>query len=154
MPILVLIFVLLIAPSTLTSTGTTCLETRARATAGQNVNAEEAVLKVTREWLDAEERHDKATLQRIIADDFQGTAPGGNTIFKEDVIPQAGAEAGGLSISTSDMKARIFGDTAVVTSRGVQKSGEKRELRFTVVFTKRENQWQMVAGHLSAIPTK
>ena len=152
MPILVLIFVLLIGPSTFTSTGATCLETRARATAGQNVNAEEAVLKVTREWLDAEERHDRATLQRIIADDFQGTAPRGNIVFKEDVIPQPGASGGGLAITTSDMKARIFGDTAVVTAHGVQKGGEKRELRFTVVFIKRNNQWQMVAGHLSAVP--
>lgn len=152
MSILVLIFVLLIGPSTFTSTGATSLETRARATAGQNVNAEEAVLKVTREWLDAEERHDKATLQRIIADDFQGTTARGNTVLKEDIVPRAGAEAGSLSITTSDMKVRFFGDTAVVTAHGVQKSGEKRELRLTIIFTRRDNQWQMVGGHISAVP--
>ncbi|HUS10373.1 MAG TPA: nuclear transport factor 2 family protein [Pyrinomonadaceae bacterium] len=153
MPILVLIIVLLIGPSTLTSTGARCLETRANASAGQNVNAEEAVLKVTREWLDAEERHDRATLQRIIADDFEGTAARGNTVLKKDIVPQAGAEAGSLSISTSDMKVRFFGDTAVLTAHGVQKSGEKRELRLTIIFTKRDNQWQMVGGHISAVPT-
>jgi ketosteroid isomerase-like protein len=153
MSILILIFVLLIGPSTFTSTGATCLEMRFWATAGQNVNAEESVLKVTREWLDAEERHDKATLQRIIADDFQGTAARGNTVLKEDIVPRAGTEAGSLSINTSDMKVRFFGDTAVVTAHGVQKSGEKRELRLTIIFTKRDNQWQMVGGHISAVPT-
>ena len=112
---------------------------------------EQAVLQVTRDWLAAEERHDRTTLQRIIADDFEGTAPMGNKVFKDDVIPVEGSQ-GGLSITTSDVKARIFGDTAIVSASGVQKSGEKREVRFTVVFVKRENQWKMVAGHLSAVP--
>ena len=76
----------------------------------------------------------------------------GNTLFKEDVVPMEGTQSGGLSISTSELKARVFGDTAVVTARGVQKSGEKRELRFTIVFAKRDGRWQMVAGHLSTVP--
>lgn len=115
-------------------------------------STEEMVLQLTRDWLAAEERHDRATLKQIIADDFQGTAPRGNTVFKEDVLPIEGTQSGGLSITTSDLKARVFGDTAVVTARGEQKAGEKRQLRFTVVFTKRDNRWQMVAGHLSAVP--
>jgi ketosteroid isomerase-like protein len=145
-----LILMLFTAAAATAFTQTTS-ETAAKA-ANQNANAEQAVLKLTRDWLDAEERHDRATLQRIIADDFQGTAPRGNTVFKEDVVPEEGAQSGGLAISTSDLKARIFGDTAVVTARGVQKAGEKRELRFTVIFTKRDERWQMVAGHLSAVP--
>ena len=32
----------------------------------------------------------------------------------------------------------------------MQKAGEKREVRFTVVFVKRGTEWKMVAGHLSA----
>ena len=115
--------------------------------------SEETVLQITRDWLAAEERHDRSTLQRIIADDFEGTAPRGNTVFKEDVLPAEGSQ-GGLAITASNMKARVFGDTAVVTARGVQKSGEeKREVRFTVVFVKRGNDWKMVAGHLSAVPS-
>jgi len=113
--------------------------------------AEQAVLQITRDWLSAEERLDRPTLQRIIADDFEGTAPMGNTVFKDDVMPLEGSP-GGISMTTSEMKARVFGDTAVVTARGVQKAGEKRDVRFTVVFVKRENDWKMVAGHLSAVP--
>ena len=59
---------------------------------------------------------------------------------------------GGLAIQVTDLKARMFGDTSVVTGRGTPKEGEKRELRFTVVFAKRGEAWQMVAGHLSAVP--
>lgn len=118
----------------------------------QTPTVEDTILKLTREWLDAEERHDRATLQRIIADDFQGTGPMGDTVFKEDVIPIEGTQSGGLAITTSDVKARVFGDTAIVTAHGMQKAGEKRALRFTVVFARRNNVWQMVAGHLSAVP--
>lgn len=118
----------------------------------KTATAEEAVLQLTRDWLNAEERRDRAALKLIIADDFQGTAPRGNTVFKEDVLPAEGAESGGLAITTSDVKARVFGDTAIVTARGISKVGEKGELRFTVVFAKRDNRWQMVAGHLSTVP--
>ena len=120
-------------------------------TAGSNAAIEQMVLKLTRDWLEAEERHDRAALQRIIADDFQGTAPMGNTVFKEDVIPQEGTQRG-LSVNVPDLKARVFGDTVVVTGRGAQKSEEKREIRLTVVFARRNNSWQMVAAHLSAVP--
>ena len=113
--------------------------------------SEQAVLQLTRDWLAAEERHDRATLQRIIADDFEGIAPMGNRVFKDDVLPAEGS-TGGLAITTSEVKARVFGDTAVVTASGMQKGGEKRGVRFTVVFVKRSNEWKMVAGHLSAVP--
>lgn len=120
--------------------------------AGDQNATEESALQLTRDWLAAEERHDRATLQRIIADDFQGIAPRGNTVFKDDVLPAEGSQSGGLSISASDLKARVFGDTAVVTARGVQSFGEKREIRFTVVYAKRNDRWQMVAAHLSPVP--
>lgn len=140
-----LVFLLLAAAASVVFTQTKSAPKAAEQT------AEQAVLQLTNDWLAAEEHNDRATLQRIIADDFQGTAPFGNTVFKEDVIPEEGSQHG-LSITASEVKARVFGDTAVVTARGVSKVGEKGELRFTVVFTKRDNRWQMVAGHLSTVP--
>lgn len=123
----------------------------------QNNAAEQAVLKVTQEWLAAEERTDRATLNRIIADDFLGTGPRGTTVSKKDVIPQEGADAHGLRISGQDIKVRLFGDTAIVTGRGVPKTQapeERPEMRFTIVFMRRADSWKMVAGHLSAVPSE
>jgi ketosteroid isomerase-like protein len=118
----------------------------------QNNSAEQAVLKVTQEWLDAETRVDRAALTRIIADDFLGTGPGGTMVSKTDVIPREGVSHG-LNISGQDLKVRVFGDTAIVTGRGIPKGPPERpELRMTVVFVKRADRWQMVAGHLSAVP--
>ena len=117
-----------------------------------NNSAEQTVLKLTQEWLDAEDRVDRAALNRIIADDFLGTGPMGTTLSKTDVIPQEGSGGHGLAITGQDIKVRVFGDTAIVTGRGLSKVKDRPELRFTVVFVKRADRWQMVAGHLSAVP--
>ena len=119
---------------------------------------EQAVLQATQAWLDADERQDRATLDKLIADDFLGTAPRGRTVSKRDIIPEEGTTGGhGLSISAQDLKVRLLGDTAIVFGRGIPKTqerGPRPELRFTVVFSKRADRWQMVAAHLSPIPTE
>jgi ketosteroid isomerase-like protein len=117
-----------------------------------NSAAEQAVLKLTQEWLDAESKVDRSALNRIIADDFLGTGPRGTMVSKTDVIPREGPDAHGLAISGQDIKVRVFGDTAIVTGRGVPKVQAQPEIRITVVFVKRSDRWQMVAGHLSAVP--
>jgi ketosteroid isomerase-like protein len=122
-----------------------------------NNSVEQAVLKVVQDWLVADERQDRAALNKIIADDFLGTGPMGTIVSKQDVIPREGtpAQAQGLRINGQDLNARVFGDTAIVTGRGVPKASApegRPDIRFTLVFVKRAESWQMVAGHLSAIP--
>lgn len=127
-------------------------------TAEAKDNSEQAVLQAIQTWLDADERQDRATLDRIIADDFVGTAPRGRMVTKRDVIPEEGTTGGhGLSISAQDIKVRILGDTAIAVGRGLPKTQERQprpELRFTVVFAKRADRWQMVAAHLSPVMTE
>jgi ketosteroid isomerase-like protein len=133
-------------------TATPTLTQTAAKTTDRNVGIEQTVLKLTHEWIAADESADRAALNRIIAEDFMGTGPMGTIVFKEDVIPMEGSQGGSLSITAQEVKARVFGDSAVVTGRGVQKSQEQGDLRFTVVFAKRQDRWQMVAGHLSRMP--
>jgi ketosteroid isomerase-like protein len=141
---------------TLLTAGATAAFTQTTAKpAAPTGNAEQAVLQMTQAWLDADERQDRAALDKIIADDFLGTTPGGRTVNKQDVIPEEGKPGRSLSINTQDLKVRIFGDTAVVDGRGVpktQEGGVRPELRFTVVFVKRADRWQMVEAHLSRVP--
>ena len=141
----------------LISAATPALAQMAARMPEQNNSVEQAVLKVTQEWLVADERHDRAALNRIIADDFLGTGPMGTTVSKKDIIPREGtaADAHGLSINGQDIKVRVFGDSAIVTGRGVPKTPgqeERGELRFTLVFIRRADSWQMVGAHLSAVP--
>jgi len=121
-------------------------------------NSEQAVLQAIQTWLDADEHHDRATLDRLIADDFVGTAPRGRMVTKQDIIPEEGTTGGhSLSITAQDIKVRLLGDTAIAVGRGLPKTqGQETrpELRFTLVFAKRADRWQMVAAHLSPVMTQ
>lgn len=121
---------------------------------GQGGEAEQAVLRLTREWVEAEARRDRAALERIVAVDFEGTGPGGNRITRSDVLPTGEARRGGMEMSVDDLKARVFGEAAIVTGRGIPRSAEAGEVRFTLVYAKRQDGWQMVAGHMSVIPVQ
>ena len=119
-------------------------------------NSEQAVLQAIQTWLDADEHQDRATLDKLIADDFVGTAPRGRLVTKRDVSPEASG-GHGLSIRAQDIKVRILGDTAIAVGRGLPKTqGQETrpELRFTVVFAKRADRWQLVAAHLSPVMTE
>lgn len=118
-------------------------------------SSEQAVLQAIQTWLEADEHQDRATLNKIIRDDFVGTAPRGRVVNKRDIIPEEGTTGGhGLSIRAQDIKVRILGDTAIAIGRGLPKTQgpeARPELRFTVVFAKRADHWQMVAAHLSPV---
>ena len=118
-------------------------------------SSEQAVLQAIQTWLEADEHQDRATLNKIIGDDFVGTAPRGRVVNKRDIIPAEGTTGGhGLSITAQDIKVRILGDTAIAIGRGLPKTQgpeARPELRFTVVFAKRADHWQMVAAHLSPV---
>ena len=145
----------LLVISLLTAAVATAFSQTTLKTAEAKDNSEQAVLQAIQTWLDADERQDRATLDRIIADDFVGTAPRGRIVTKRDIMPEEGTTGGhGLSISAQDIKVRILGDTAIAVGRGLPKSQgpeARPELRFTVVFARRADHWQMVAAHLSPV---
>jgi ketosteroid isomerase-like protein len=148
---------LLVAALLITAAASALAQTTSKSAAAPDDSAsEQAVLRVTQEWLDADERHDRAALDKIVASDFVGTAPRGRTVYKRDIIPEAGSTGGhALNITTQDVEVRVYGETAIVTGRGIGKTPERAaqgELKFTVVFVKRDRQWQLVAAHFSPVP--
>lgn len=147
----------LLAITLFTISVTTGFPQAAVKTTERSDNAEQAVLQATQAWLDADERQDRAALDKLIADDFVGTAPRGRTVNKRDIIPEEETPGRhGLSISAQELKVRLLGDTAIVVGRGIpktQEGGPRPDLRFTVVFAKRADRWQMIAAHLSPIAT-
>lgn len=123
----------------------------------QGGEAEQAVLRLTREWVEAEGRRDRAALERIVGADFEGTAPNGNRVTRSDVLPPPGGTTGGgggMAMNLDDLKARVFGETAVVTGRGLPTAQGRPEVRLTLVYAKRQGGWQMVVGHISALPAE
>jgi ketosteroid isomerase-like protein len=116
-----------------------------------NGSAEQAVLQTVYDWLAAEAQPDRAALTRIIADDFRGLGIDGKLISKRMLVPPEGAQAGGIRMKTGDWEARVFGDAAVVTGRGLPAEQDTSERRFTLVFVHRQDRWQMVAAHISSV---
>ena len=110
--------------------------------------------KLAKAWLS----RDRAMVERIIAPDWISTYPDGQMTDRAGVLAQVFEtgvhEIHGLKID--DVKARVFGDAAVVTGRthGVGAfEGTRYEvvIRFTDTFVRRAGQWQAVASHASLI---
>lgn len=112
---------------------------------------QEALIKLTKEWVDAEGRRDGATLDRLLADDFTGIAPNGAKVTKKMIVPDPKGPGGGFSFTADDFVARIFGDMGVVTGNGTWKTKDQGTLCFTLAFVKRGERWQIVTIHMSQV---
>jgi hypothetical protein len=107
---------------------------------------EQALLKLEREWVEAEARHDVVALQAILDDRFVATFGSGKLLDKSAFIKAvtAGAIDPTESQELSDQTIVLARDTAVVvetdTIRGI-KNGQPSEsvYRFTVTYIKRRD---------------
>jgi ketosteroid isomerase-like protein len=115
-------------------------------------NAEQALLQIEQELLDALLKGDTSAGERHLADTFVFTGPDGAVQDKARLI--ADMKSGDLKIESStneDMKVQVHGDAAVVTYRSTDKGSYKGndlsgQYRWTDMFVKRNGRWQLVAG--------
>jgi len=119
--------------------------------------AERELLQLENDWKQAIVTLDAAFLEGLYAADYLGTDADGVLWGKKEEIETALFGTFSLkSFKLEDMKARVYGDVAVVTGlntiRGMN-SGMKltRQDRFTDVFVKREGRWQLVSNHTTTV---
>jgi hypothetical protein len=113
--------------------------------------------KLEIQWGDANVKKDVAVLDRIMADDYTETGIDGNVETKAQGM--AFVKSGEYVLSSyaySDMKVRVYGDTAVVTFINKTKDTYKgRNIsgtsRWTDTWIKRGGSWQCVASHSSKV---
>jgi ketosteroid isomerase-like protein len=104
---------------------------------------------------------DRATIERIIAQDWRSTGPDGRMADRASVLAEVFDK--GIhkirKLDIDDVSARVFGDAAVVTGR-TQASGEfdgssyDVVIRFTDTFVRRDGRWQAVASHASMLTAR
>jgi len=111
----------------------------------------ETLIKLTKEWIDAERRKDGAALDRLLAEDFVGIAPSGK-VTKKMVVPDPKGPGGGLSFTGDDFVANIYGDMGIVFGNGTWTAQDQGTLCFTLAFVKRGERWEIVTVHLSKVP--
>jgi ketosteroid isomerase-like protein len=119
--------------------------------------SEEQVLAATRAWDRAMIGNDAGEIGRYMADDWIIVGTDGRIGDKAGFLGLVGSGALTHDVMTSeDIRVRIYGDTAVVTARGV--SGGRyqgqpfREVeRASCVFVRQQGEWRCVLTHLSRL---
>ena len=118
---------------------------------------EEQIKQLERDRQDAFIRNDVNTLDRDTADDYTTINGSGKLSTKPQMMQNLRqAKTKVLSVKLDDLKARIYGDTAVLTGdyRDVNvREGVQRETHalFTRVFVKKNGHWQAVAYQQTAV---
>jgi ketosteroid isomerase-like protein len=115
------------------------------------------IKKTDRERIHAQVHADRVALDRIYADDFIGIGPSGTVRTKKEVL--ADFTSGSLkfqSITTDDVRIRVYGNAAVETGLSTMKGQDAgnvvpEENRFTRVWIKEGGQWRLVSNHYSKL---
>lgn len=126
----------------------------------KSVSVEQELLKLEQDWTNADLKADVAFLDRILADDWVITDNDGTVTNKaQDLASLKSGELVLSSMVTDDMKARVYGDAAVVTGRNTLKGTSKGkdisgQERWTDTWIKMAGHWRCVATHSSKIAGK
>ena len=107
------------------------------------------------QWRQAQLNNDVGLMDRLLAEDYIGISANGTIETKAEAL--ALRRAGTLHITTldlNDLKVRIYGDTAVVTSRAYVtgtngSSNISGQYRYTRVYNRRFGQWKIVSFEAS-----
>ena len=129
-------------------TGTAALGERTYA-ADSAASDEQTVAKLENDWNEAANKGDKATLERVLAEDFTSTDDAGNIVRSRSAYIDAvvkGPKA--IEYKYSELVIKMYGNAAVVTGRWTGKmegSSATGDSRFTDTFVKLSNGWKGVA---------
>jgi ketosteroid isomerase-like protein len=128
-------------------------------TIGGAARADDAdeIRKLDKEVCVATWTNDALWFEKNVDDDYVLITPSGATRTKSDVIREISTP--GLNMEPyepTDVDVRLFGDTAVVTGRMLQRFTMRRiryanDLRYTDVYVKRHGRWMLVSGHTSNV---
>ena len=119
---------------------------------------EKELMSLYNELFEAAKKKDTAPFARTMGDDFREINADGLVVDKATVLASI-VNYEIESYAISEVATRMYGETAVMTLRQTSKGkyqGQTIEgsFRETVVWTKRDGRWQMVAAHVTRIPAK
>ena len=136
-----------------------CITVLVLATAATGVaqkeSVEETIRKLDNERIQAQIHADATALDRIYAADFIGVGPSGTVRTKPQVISDfTSGDLKFQSITTDEVQVRVYENTVVETGLSTMIGQDKgkavpRETRFTRVWIKQGERWQLVANHNS-----
>src|ERR1700740_730362 len=120
---------------------------------GQGKSEGDTVRSLELKWTESYKQRSIDILSSLLADEFVITVEDGNVYSKAGYISHTADSGVHVQVAEmSDLKARVHGDTAIVTGSYHEKgesSGKPYEYydRFTDVWIKAAGKWQVIASH-------
>ncbi len=124
----------------------------------QGNKVEQAVLKLETEWVDALIKADAAALEKLYSETLTYTHSSGSTDTKTEYITNLKAgKTKYESLVREDVKVRVFGNTALQTSKTNNKlisNGQPSAfaVKMLHVWVKEGSSWRMVAHQTTRLP--
>ncbi|HZQ55975.1 MAG TPA: nuclear transport factor 2 family protein [Bryobacteraceae bacterium] len=124
--------------------------------AHDSAGVQQSLLQLEREWSNAMAKNDAQTIDRIEAADFAYVLDGMRGDKQMD-LADARSKAFSGSAELLDMKARVYGDAAVVTGTATLRNAKYKgkdvsgDYFFTDTFVKKDGRWQVVASHANRV---
>jgi ketosteroid isomerase-like protein len=117
---------------------------------------EQALYQLERDWAAAMVKKDAVALDNLLASEFQANYADFVTNKKQFLAAIKSGTAKFESMTTSEMQAFVFGDTAIVHGLSTAKSSmagrdTSGQQRYTDVFVKRDGRWQCVTGYSTKV---
>ncbi|HEV2275223.1 MAG TPA: nuclear transport factor 2 family protein [Acidobacteriaceae bacterium] len=134
-----------------------CFVLPAQATFPRRDSLHKEIESLEYQWRDALLHNDLTAIDQLLADDYLGISPNGTLETKADVLAlRRSGRFRVTQMNLSDIKIRIYGDTAVVTSKvDLEGMNGDRDIsghyRYTRVYTDRGNQWKIVSFEASRV---
>ena len=126
----------------------------------QTPNAnEQAVLKAYRALDAAQFTKDRASMERLMADDYSYTHSNGRVSDKAAEIKEnMSDDIKWTDTKSDDLKVRTYGNVAVVTGQLTLRGSAKKYVpgprRITEIWVQRDGRWQSVGGQTTLVPSK
>lgn len=120
-------------------------------------SAKKTLMQMERDWSKAYTNKDVKTLDRILAEDWEGVDFTGKHRTKAQAVEELrSGKASAQSFELGPIKVRIFGDIAVVNGSQVEKSSYEDkdtsgEYIWTTVYANRNGYWQAVATQATKV---
>ncbi len=129
------------------------------ANAKEGTSTEQTLKQLEQDWTDAALKKDSAALGKILANEWVSLGTLGETSREKALAELSSGENRIDSMTLSDLKVRVFGDTAVVTGSDDEKSSNKGKdtsghYVWTDVFVRHGQSWQAVASQSALVPVK
>ena len=103
------------------------------------------LIQLDKQWTAAEQRGDKETASRFVADDYLETLQGGRFQNKAQYLDAIKPATN--KVAEDEYVVRVFGKMAIMTHR-VTVTGERNfQYRSTHIWMERDGRWQLVGHH-------